>query len=139
MLNFDFRTFKVPVIASTIAILRVFWFHRLDRKKELLLKIQSKNGLLSVPCSVAEIARYERYITANESSSVEYIFVWSSRSLKNLQMSWSRVTRTNLKRFSMTKLTYSNISLNANKKIVNKTLMELLRDSYFRLNNNKEK
>lgn len=39
----------------------------------------------------------------------------------------------------MTKLTYSNISLNANKKIVNKTLMEVLRDSYFRLNNNKEK
>lgn len=60
------------MIASTIAILRVFWFHRLDRKKELLLKIQSKNGLLPVPCSVAEIARYERYITANESSPVGY-------------------------------------------------------------------
>lgn len=27
---------------------------------------------MSVPCSVAEIARYERYITANESSSVGY-------------------------------------------------------------------
>lgn len=39
----------------------------------------------------------------------------------------------------MIKLIYLNIFLNVNKKIVNKILMEVLRDFYFRLNNNKEK
>lgn len=39
----------------------------------------------------------------------------------------------------MIKLIYLNIFLNENKKIVNKILMEFLRDFYFRLNNNKEK
>lgn len=54
-------------------------------------------------------------------------------------MFWLRVIGINLKRFSMIKLIYLNIFLNVSKKIVNKILMEFLRDFYFRLNNNKEK